>query len=139
MIGDRLGRKTALVWTFILMGATSTSIGMLPTYAQVGLLAPIMLLSLRLLQGAGAGAEFGIASVYAVEHAQSGKKGLIGALPAIGVLLGQILSVLVSAHRLGHFWRRVRNLGVAGSFPDQCLAGCGRSVDSRINGRNARI
>lgn len=95
MIGDRLGRKTALVWTFILMGATSTSIGMLPTYAQVGLLAPIMLLCLRLLQGAGAGAEFGIASVYAVEHAQSGKKGLIGALPAIGVLLGQILSVLV--------------------------------------------
>jgi MFS transporter, MHS family, shikimate and dehydroshikimate transport protein len=95
MIGDRLGRKIALVGTFVLMGATSTAIGLLPTYQQAGLLAPILLLVLRLLQGAGAGAEFGIASVYAVEHAATGSRGLVGALPAIGVLLGQILSTLV--------------------------------------------
>jgi MHS family shikimate/dehydroshikimate transporter-like MFS transporter len=95
VVGDRRGRKVALVGTFILMGVASTAIGLLPTYEQVGLLAPLLLLVLRILQGAGAGAEFGVASIYAVEHATPGGRGMVGAYPAIGVLLGQILSTLV--------------------------------------------
>jgi MHS family metabolite:H+ symporter-like MFS transporter len=69
ILGDRLGRKFTLVTTIALMGAASTLIGVLPTYASVGYWAPIMLVSLRLLQGLGAGAEQAGASVLMTEYA----------------------------------------------------------------------
>ena len=66
-LGDKLGRKTILLTTLMVMGITTTLIGLLPTYSQIGNLAPILLLALRLIQGFGAGAEFAGAAILAVE------------------------------------------------------------------------
>lgn len=80
-LGDRIGRKTMLVWTLILMGAATMLIGVLPTYGQAGIIAPVLLLSLRILQGLSAGGEWGGAVLMAVEHAPKGKRGRMGAFP----------------------------------------------------------
>ena len=68
-LGDRIGRRKVLFYTIALMGAATTLIGVLPTYAQVGMLAPILLVALRLLQGFGAGAEISGAGVMLAEYA----------------------------------------------------------------------
>lgn len=94
-LGDKLGRKKMLVLTLILMGASTALIGLLPTYAQIGVGAPILLILLRILQGFSAGGEWGGAALMAVEHAPKGKRGLFGAYPQIGVPIGMILATLV--------------------------------------------
>lgn len=91
-LGDRLGRKQMLVLTLILMGAATALIGMLPTYAQIGVMAPILLVLLRILQGFSAGGEWGGAALMSVEHAPKGKRGFFGAYPQIGVPIGMILA-----------------------------------------------
>ena len=91
-LGDKLGRKQMLVLTLILMGAATALIGVLPTYAQVGMLAPILLVLLRILQGFSAGGEWGGAALMSVEHAPPGKRGFFGAYPQIGVPVGMILA-----------------------------------------------
>ncbi len=91
-LGDRLGRKAMLVMTLIMMGAATALIGVLPTYAQIGALAPILLITLRIVQGFSAGGEWGGAALMAVEHAPVNKRGLFGAYPQIGVPLGMILA-----------------------------------------------
>jgi MFS family permease len=93
--GDRIGRKSVLIWSFMLMGAATLLIAFLPTYAQIGFLAPVLLVCLRLLQGLAAGAEWGGAALMAVEHAPDNKKGLYGAAPAFGIALGTVLAYLV--------------------------------------------
>ncbi len=75
-LGDRVGRKSAFLMTLIIMGFSTTLIGFLPTYAQVGLMAPVLLVVLRLLQGLGLGGEYGGAATYRREHAPDGKRGL---------------------------------------------------------------
>lgn len=90
--GDRLGRKAMLVITLILMGVATTLIGVLPTYDQVGILAPIMLMVLRVLQGLSTGGEWGGAVLMAVEHAPDGQRGRMGAFPQIGVPIGLLLA-----------------------------------------------
>ena len=90
--GDRWGRKPMLVATLLLVGGSTFLIGLLPTYAQVGIWAPIMLLILRLLQGFGAGAEYGGAVVMAVEFAPDGKRGLYGAFAPMGTQAGSALA-----------------------------------------------
>ncbi|HMH66061.1 MAG TPA: MFS transporter [Rhizomicrobium sp.] len=95
--GDRWGRKPMLVATLLLVGGSTFAIGLLPTYAQVGIWAPILLLLLRLLQGFGAGAEYGGAVVMAVEFAPPGKRGLYGAFAPAGTQLGSALAA-------GAFW-----------------------------------
>lgn len=90
--GDRIGRKAMLVVTLILMGVATTLIGLLPTYDQVGLLAPIMLVVLRILQGLSTGGEWGGAVLMAVEHAPDGQRGRMGAFPQIGVPIGLLLA-----------------------------------------------
>ncbi len=90
--GDRIGRKAMLVWTLVLMGAATTLIGVLPTYAQVGVLAPILLILLRILQGLATGGEWGGAVLMAVEHAPAGKRGRMGAFPQMGVPIGMLLA-----------------------------------------------
>ncbi|WP_394159385.1 MFS transporter [Galactobacter valiniphilus] len=94
-LGDRLGRKKMLVLTLILMGASTALIGVLPTYAQIGIAAPIMLMLLRVLQGFSAGGEWGGAALMAVEHAPKGKRSWFGAFPQIGVPIGMILATAV--------------------------------------------
>ncbi|WP_125611965.1 MFS transporter [Specibacter cremeus] len=90
--GDRIGRRAMLVATLILMGASTTLVGVLPTYESVGLVAPILLLLLRIMQGISAGGEWGGAVLMAVEHAPAGRRGLFGAFPQVGVPLGMVLA-----------------------------------------------
>ncbi len=91
-LGDRLGRKSMLVFTLVTMGAATALIGMLPTYATIGAWAPILLITLRVIQGFSAGGEWGGAALMAVEHAPKGKRGFFGAYPQIGVPIGMILA-----------------------------------------------
>lgn len=91
-LGDRIGRKAMLVLTLILMGASTALIGVLPTYVQIGIWAPLLLTLLRILQGFSAGGEWGGAALMAVEHAPTAKRGLWGAYPQIGVPVGLILA-----------------------------------------------
>ncbi len=90
--GDRIGRKAILVVTLILMGVATTLIGVLPTYEQVGMLAPILLMLLRILQGLSTGGEWGGAVLMAVEHSPEGQRGRMGAFPQIGVPIGLLLA-----------------------------------------------
>ncbi|WP_077329197.1 MFS transporter [Virgibacillus siamensis] len=90
-IGDRIGRKKTLVITLTLMGGGTVLIGLLPTYAQIGIAAPILLILLRLLQGLGLGGEWGGSLLLAVEYAPEGKKGLFGSIPQMGVPIGLVL------------------------------------------------
>jgi MFS family permease len=75
-MGDRNGRKKAFLITISMMGAATFAIGLLPTYSQVGMLAPVLLIALRLIQGLAFGGEYGGAVVYTAEHAPPGKRGL---------------------------------------------------------------
>ncbi len=91
-LGDRLGRKAMLVVTLVMMGASTVLIGVLPTYAQIGVAAPLLLILLRILQGFSAGGEWGGAALMSVEHAPDNKRGFFGAYPQIGVPSGLILA-----------------------------------------------
>ena len=90
--GDRIGRKTVLVLTILIMGIATFLIGCLPTYASVGIWAPVMLLILRIFQGIGIGGEWGGAVLMAVEHSPTGRRGFYGSWPQIGVPAGLLLS-----------------------------------------------
>ena len=90
--GDKYGRKLVLMLTLILMGVSTTLVGLLPTYAAIGIAAPILLIFLRILQGISAGGEWGGAVLMAVEHAPKKKRGMFGASPQIGVPLGMLLA-----------------------------------------------
>jgi MHS family shikimate/dehydroshikimate transporter-like MFS transporter len=96
-LGDRMGRKPVLVITLMLVGVGTFLIGLLPTYETAGIWAPILLVLLRLVQGFGAGAEYGGAVILAVEHAPPGKRGLFGSFAAIGVNIGLLLATGVFA------------------------------------------
>jgi len=95
--GDRIGRKTILVLTLLIMGVATFLIGLLPTYAQAGIWAPVLLLVLRVFQGIGIGGEWGGAVLMAVEHSPEGKRGFYGSWPQIGVPAGLSLSAAVVA------------------------------------------
>jgi MFS transporter, MHS family, shikimate and dehydroshikimate transport protein len=86
--GDKIGRKTMLMLTMIIMGAGTFLIGCLPTYEQIGVWAPITLIGLRLLQGIGIGGEWGGATLMVIEHAPHGKRGFFGSLVQVGFPLG---------------------------------------------------
>ncbi|MCG2620670.1 MHS family MFS transporter [Arthrobacter sp. I2-34] len=90
--GDKIGRRWMLVITLILMGAATTLIGVLPTYENIGVMAPVLLLLLRILQGVSAGGEWGGAVLMAVEHSPADRRGRAGAFPQLGVPLGMLLA-----------------------------------------------
>jgi metabolite-proton symporter len=90
--GDRIGRKGVLVLTLMIMGVATFLIGLLPTYASVGIWAPALLLFLRVFQGIGIGGEWGGAVLMAVEHAPESRRGFYGSWPQIGVPAGLLLS-----------------------------------------------
>jgi MHS family shikimate/dehydroshikimate transporter-like MFS transporter len=95
--GDRLGRKSMLVATLFIMGLSTFLIGLLPTYASIGVLAPILLILLRVIQGIGLGGEWGGASLMVLEHAPSERRGLYGSFVQIGFPIGLVLASLVFA------------------------------------------
>ncbi|WP_243228817.1 MFS transporter [Microbacterium sp. CIAB417] len=93
--GDKLGRKKVLVITLVLMGVATTLIGLLPTYAQIGILAPVLLVVLRGLQGFAVGGEWGGAVLLSTENARAEKKGLAGAWVQQGSPAGSILATVM--------------------------------------------
>lgn len=93
--GDRIGRKTVLILTVLIMGIATFLIGLLPTYATAGVWAPLMLLALRIFQGIGIGGEWGGAVLMAVEHSPEGRRGFYGTWPQIGVPAGLLISAAV--------------------------------------------
>jgi len=90
--GDRLGRKRMLIWTLIIMGVGTAVVGVLPTYQQIGVAAPILLVVLRVLQGIGVGGEYGGAVLLAVEFAPARRRGFFGSFAHIGVPGGLFLA-----------------------------------------------
>ncbi len=90
--GDRIGRKTVLLASLIVMGAATFLVGLLPTYDSIGILAPILLILLRAVQGIGFGAEWGGAVLMAVEHAPAKRRGFFGSVPQIGIPAGLLLA-----------------------------------------------
>jgi len=90
--GDRIGRKPMLVATLLLVGGGTFVIGLLPTYAAIGLWAPLLLVLMRLVQGFGAGAEYSGAVIFAVEYAPPGRRGFYGSFAPMGVTFGNLLA-----------------------------------------------
>ena len=111
--GDRLGRKTMLMLTMIIMGTGTFLIGCLPTYTQIGLWAPVLLVILRFIQGFGLGGEWGGAVLMVVEHAPANRRGLYGSLVQMGFPVGLAassaifipISVLPTDAALSWGWR----------------------------------
>jgi len=93
--GDRFGRKGTLVVSLLLMGIGTFLIALLPTYAQIGIAAPILLVVLRFVQGLGVGGEWGGAVLMAMEHAPEGQRGYYSSFPQMGLPAGTLLSNLV--------------------------------------------
>ena len=100
-LGDRIGRRKVLFYTILLMGAATTLIGALPTYQQVGVLAPILLVALRLLQGFGAGAEISGAGVMLAEYAPVKRRGFVASLVGLGTNCGTLFASGIWAILLG--------------------------------------
>jgi metabolite-proton symporter len=90
--GDRIGRKRMLVLSLLLMGSSTVAIGLLPTYAQAGIVAPLLLVLARLVQGFAVGGEWAGAVLMAVEHAPPGRRAFFGSFPQAGVPAGLVLS-----------------------------------------------
>jgi metabolite-proton symporter len=95
--GDRLGRKRLLMLSLILMGVATVLIGLLPTYAMIGVWAPVALIALRLVQGFAVGGEWGGAVLMAAEHGDSARRGFWASWPQAGVAAGSLLSAGVLA------------------------------------------
>lgn len=94
-IGDRLGRKKVLIVTLTMMGVATFVIGLLPTYAQIGALAPALLVLARVFQGVSAGGEYSGAILMTVEHSERSKRGFRGSLVNTGTTAGLVLANLV--------------------------------------------
>ena len=90
--GDRVGRKSVLVTTLLITGAATILIGLLPTYDQIGIAAPLLLLLLRILQGIGLGGEWGGGVLLAYEYAPPDRRGLYASVPQIGLAIGLCLA-----------------------------------------------
>jgi MFS transporter, MHS family, shikimate and dehydroshikimate transport protein len=90
--GDRVGRKKMLVISLLAMGMATLAMGLVPGYAQIGILAPAIIVALRFVQGFAVGGEWGGAVLMAVEHAPPGKRGFYGSWPQVGSPLGLVLS-----------------------------------------------
>lgn len=93
--GDKVGRKSMLLISLVMMGLATFAIGLLPDYKTIGVWAPILLLTLRIIQGLALGGEWGGAVLMAVEHAPANRKGLYGSWVQIGVPLGTLIANLV--------------------------------------------
>lgn len=118
-MGDRVGRKSTLVLSIYLMALATIGIGLLPTYAEIGIWAPILLLSLRLIQGLAVAGEFNGASIFLIEHAPKDQAYLAGcwagAAAAAGMLLGAFSAAIVTLPSMPDWaWRLPFLLGFVG-------------------------
>jgi len=95
VLGDRIGRKYTFLATIMLMGIATALVGFLPTFAQAGIWAPILLVGLRLLQGLALGGEYGGAAIYVAEHAPKGRRGFFTSFIQASVVGGFLLSLMV--------------------------------------------
>ena len=93
--GDRIGRKSMLVMTLVVMGVATALVGLLPTYESIGIWAPILLIVLRFLQGFAVGGEWGGATLMAVEYAPPGRRGFYGSWPGMGIPAGLVVATAV--------------------------------------------
>src|SRR4051794_30830159 len=96
-VGDRIGRKKTLITTLTTMGLATVGIGLMPTYVTIGMWAPILLTVFRLLQGLALGGEWGGGLLMAVEYAPNDRRGLYGAIPQTGALVGLALGNLTAS------------------------------------------
>ncbi|HZB37359.1 MAG TPA: MFS transporter, partial [Beijerinckiaceae bacterium] len=94
-IGDLVGRKYTFLITILIMGASTFAVGLLPSYATIGWLAPVILIVLRMLQGLALGGEYGGAAVYVAEHAPQGRRGYYTSWIQTTATLGLLLSLMV--------------------------------------------
>ena len=94
-IGDLVGRKYTFLITIVVMGASTAAVGLLPTYASIGFLAPILLVALRLLQGLALGGEYGGAATYVAEHAPQNKRGYDTSWIQTTATLGLFMALLI--------------------------------------------
>src|SRR6476469_11187183 len=94
-IGDMIGRKYTFLVTILIMGASTFIVGLLPSYASIGMAAPVILIGLRLLQGMALGGEYGGAATYVAEHAPHGKRGAYTSWIQTTATLGLFLSLIV--------------------------------------------
>lgn len=144
-LGDRLGRKRLLVATFLVTGSVTCAIGLLPTYAQIGPWAPVLLVALRFVQGIGMGGEWAGAALLAVEHAPHGRRGLFGSVAQAGAPLGIMVANGAVAVVMATLSPRSCSTG-AGASPScsvpycsrlawSCGSGCTRARSSRASGR----
>jgi MFS family permease len=99
--GDKIGRKKLLMWSLVLMGIATVLIGLLPTYGQIGVWAPIALIVLRLVQGFAVGGEWGGAVLMAAEHGDAARRGFWASWPQAGVPAGNLLAAGVLAVMAG--------------------------------------
>jgi MFS family permease len=95
-LGDLVGRKHTFLITIVIMGASTALVGLLPTYQTAGVLAPVLLITLRLLQGLALGGEYGGAATYVAEHAPNGKRGLYTSWIQTTATLGLLLALIVN-------------------------------------------
>jgi MFS family permease len=109
--GDRIGRKPIMVSTLILMGVSTTAIGLVPTHAQIGIAAPVILVCLRFLQGFSLGGESAAGPLLAMESAPGGRRGLFAALVSSGAAAGTVLGALAAT--------------AVGALPDEQLVSWG--------------
>ena len=128
-----------LATTIVIMGLGTFLIGLLPTYEQIGVTAPVLLVLLRLIQGVGLGGEWGGAVLMVVENAQTKNRGLLGSMVQFGYPIGTLaaigifalLSHMPEADFLAWAWRI--------SVPDQHPPRWGRAVHPSTTGGNARV
>ncbi len=94
-IGDIVGRKNTFLVTMIIMGASTFAVGLLPSAAQIGILAPILLVTLRVLQGLAIGGEYGGAAIYVAEHAPKNRRGFYTSFIQITATIGLFISLVL--------------------------------------------
>ncbi len=125
--GDRIGRKSTLVASLLVMGVSTTLIGFVPGYASIGSLAPILLCILRFGQGIGLGGEWGGAALLATENAPPGKRGWFGMFPQLGPSVGSWHRTVCSSALALSSATTIPQLGLARAVPRQRRAGGARA------------
>ena len=118
-IGDLVGRKYTFLVTILVMGGATFAVGLLPTFATIGWLAPILLVTLRLLQGLALGGEYGGAATYVAEHARPGERGYATSCIQTTATLGFFLALARDRRAAASHHRRrdLRRLGLAPAVP----------------------